>query len=429
MFKINFTTNGPSIMKIWLTIALMVLFNTPTIFSQVTIKELSLENKIDSIALKPIPYDSLRDFQYQEKFTDYKQYIGLQLFLPQYNNPQGYRQACIVLYLKSPQIVKTTNLGTYITTKVYKPFSYFTGNVNGDNIECICTDAAEIGNKYYTILNVFDQAQFSKIISGMELYLPIKYNDGIKPNYEIPPVTFLIRDDLSKDSLYLTYGYMSRFFLVPYFVKQQQLYNGKSLIAYKINDIKFEDASKGKEVGVSQGSKWKCEVTLLKHKPTNTNYLNSNSISYTLSYILTNANNEMIVLEKLEDNNQYEFITEDEFFKRQTELKENELENKLKQEELVAKRKREEQLQIEKTRIETEKRLQLCINLYGTHFGVLVAQEKVAIGMTKEMCSSAWGKPWDISRTTIENAVFEDWHYGLFNSLHFVNGILKRIED
>lgn len=49
--------------------------------------------------------------------------------------------------------------------------------------------------------------------------------------------------------------------------------------------------------------------------------------------------------------------------------------------------------------------------------------------MTKDMCKYAWGIPLWTSKTTTENCIYEDWYYWSGYSLHFENGLLKRIEE
>lgn len=76
--------------------------------------------------------------------------------------------------------------------------------------------------------------------------------------------------------------------------------------------------------------------------------------------------------------------------------------------------------------------LQDCITKYGQHFGPLIAKRNVALGMTKEMCKTAWGNP---GKTKIENYdqnLVETWIYTssftfISEYLVFVNGVVKEI--
>ena len=231
---------------------IMFLYIPIPLYSQVTVKE--FEPKVESLVQKPVPYDSLKNLEYQKNFNDYKQYIGLQLFLPEYDNKQ------IILY--SNRLNKQSN----ITTKVYKPFIY---NPNKQwSKQNICSNSKEIGNRYYTILDVLSIEQFWRIINTMNTNLRQAYtrekqssqtkskdkvetvetrrrngenmgdsyakNSGIKVDYfddfddeikyhdDIRDKTFMIRDNINKDTAYLTDGYCFRFFLVPYFMKMKQ---------------------------------------------------------------------------------------------------------------------------------------------------------------------------------------------------------------
>ena len=81
-----------------------------------------------------------------------------------------------------------------------------------------------------------------------------------------------------------------------------------------------------------------------------------------------------------------------------------------------------EKMEIEKHKVE-------CINLFGQQNGTLIAQGNVKINMTIDMCRYAWGNPLWSNKTTTEYRTVEDWYYGLGYSLHFENGLLKRIEE
>ena len=73
--------------------------------------------------------------------------------------------------------------------------------------------------------------------------------------------------------------------------------------------------------------------------------------------------------------------------------------------------------------------MQYCINKYGNEKGKLIANGKVTIGMTKEMCKDAWGTPIDLHKTTTKIGTDEHWYYSWKYSLHFENGLLIRINN
>jgi hypothetical protein len=61
--------------------------------------------------------------------------------------------------------------------------------------------------------------------------------------------------------------------------------------------------------------------------------------------------------------------------------------------------------------------------------GELIANGQIKIGMTIEMCKASWGTPFYSNKTTDQYGVFEHYYYGFARSLHFENGVLKRIQE
>jgi hypothetical protein len=65
---------------------------------------------------------------------------------------------------------------------------------------------------------------------------------------------------------------------------------------------------------------------------------------------------------------------------------------------------------------------------FGKRKGKLVAEGKVQIGMTSEMCKYAWGEPDQINRTVTGGKTTEQWVYG--NSyLYLTDGLLTAIQN
>src|SRR5665647_295278 len=146
----------------------LILFTNMSIskvYSQVTIGKIVKE--IDSTYVMPEPYDSLCDFGASKDFTpidyklNYKQYIGLQFYLPPLSNPKAkkytdgpkplvYTKTISVVnidttnrqvwyvndndYFHNTTLVKN-NVSKYngIATLIYKPYHYQTSELyNGD---------------------------------------------------------------------------------------------------------------------------------------------------------------------------------------------------------------------------------------------------------------------------------------------------------
>lgn len=79
-----------------------------------------------------------------------------------------------------------------------------------------------------------------------------------------------------------------------------------------------------------------------------------------------------------------------------------------------------------RSKAQEQKRQQDIINRYGTTYGNYIIKHQVALGMTREMCREAWGRP--LSQTSVKNdfGVSEVWTYG-FGYLLFSNGKLTEI--
>ena len=452
-----------------ITILLFSLLTSTYLYSQVTITEI---NKIEEkVVIKPEPYDSLKNWEYHEKITDYKQYIGLQIYLPPSLSPQVHQYSSKepFLFAEKPIIIDLDSIGIKLfkldvnnysrtldtvaiynkaLTEVYCPFPYSYNNGDyGTNVNLLMTNGASIGNKYYTIIDVIyskklnilrDRLRFNleskKIKTNIRKKTYIDEHEYIKYNENM---LFVLRNDLNGDTIYC--NDFNKFVLVPFYVKQKELFQNKKLIyddekneygRYK--NEKFEgydtrvmvksENSKGieeitgKAVAINQGSKWLCsEVTLMKakvHRRTP-----NEEPKYEINYLLKNDKDEQIAITEIKG-----FIEEHHYIKR-------EVEKKLQNQQLLAKKRQEEQIRKEINRKSLEKRRVECIDLFGQQNGELVALGKVKIGMTEYMCKYAWGNPLWSRKTTIEHVVFENWFYGLGYSLHFENGTLIRIEE
>ena len=60
---------------------------------------------------------------------------------------------------------------------------------------------------------------------------------------------------------------------------------------------------------------------------------------------------------------------------------------------------------------------------------VLISQHQVQIGMIREMCIMAWGRPTDINRSTGSWGVHEQWVYNSKSFLYLENGILTSLQN
>jgi len=374
----------------------LILCVTEFLHSQITIGK--IEKQKDTAVLRPTPYDSLNDFEYIRN-TD--------------------------IYQDGTYIDLSYQYKKYIGQKIYVP--PMSDGIDKENQFC---------NKYFTIMDViFDNNEVNKILQT---------NSNVEANREFIKDTywgatsffnnskmFLLRNDSTKKTFYSVFSCSnfwdirnSHFILVPYFVKQKQLYQNKTLVYNSYSDFTaWKDIRTDKYVKIYHNSKWYCsEVTILTLNCDIPNFSSYNDARFKLYYVLKNDLGETIALKNLKIDSDDEFITKDEYDKK-------ELEKKLKSYELIAKKKQEKLQKEENEKKAQEKRKVECINKFGEYYGSLIAQGEVKIGMNTDMCKSAWGAPFDSYKTTTADGIYEDWYYGWKYSLHFVNGLLIRIEN
>ena len=82
-----------------------------------------------------------------------------------------------------------------------------------------------------------------------------------------------------------------------------------------------------------------------------------------------------------------------------------------------------------RTALEKKKFNLEMINKYGARIGKLISENKVVIGMSKNICTLSWGEPYDINRTITKGRVFEQWVYSMGTYLYFENDVLVAIQD
>lgn len=76
-----------------------------------------------------------------------------------------------------------------------------------------------------------------------------------------------------------------------------------------------------------------------------------------------------------------------------------------------------------------QKRLKNLTSKYGAEMASVIAEHKVKIGMTQEMCKEAWGRPYETYTTTTAAGSTQIWIYGYKTRLYFVNDRLNKIKN
>lgn len=422
---------------------LLNLLSIPVSFSQITIGKI-VKQKKDTIVERPIPYDSIRNFEFPENPINYKQYVGLQVYLPK-NNEEFLPS----LFFKTRDLQKTENLidKYYTIIDVFFPdIKVQEGNYNGSNkySDSLYNYLANLFLNKFIYSNKYTKESTPSKPNPEYPFIDVPgsvggdrwtSNGGVK---WIPNLIFMLRCDHTKDTLlwvcsiprYSEEVYNDYFVLVPYFVKQKQLYQNKTLVFMNghsnIDQLKWKDVITDKEVIINPNSKWDCsEVTLLKLGAVDGSIgITYDTSAYRLNYVLKNMSGGTIALTNLSlfNSRYYEFITQKEYDKII-------FERKFKKEELIAKQKQEKLQEAQNEKLAQDKYKMVCINKFGAYYGDLIAQGKVKIGMTTAMCKAAWGTPYNTFKTTDATGEYEDWYYGWKYSLSFKDAILIEINN
>ena len=441
--------------KLKLILVLIILINTKFSFSQVTIATETTPT-IQEAVVKPPIYDSLENWKQFERLADYKQYIGQQIYLPPFKNSFGRDMVHPFIFTLVPKMVVLKD-SSYLYSSAYKPkFLYGSSYYYAQGSDEVQNDE-DVSNNYFTIIDViygdklkilFDKVK--KVEDSIESFF-LHYNCKaifVGDQRMSSEYLYLIKNNKTDELLYCNNKYEleisganeTNFILVPYFVKQKQLYQNKYLIydehagyVNELPDLKSKiitENNEGKKdtiaknVKVLRGSKWICTDVSLMNKENGQPNLNGSFSGYYYSvyyiaYTLKNEKGETIALDKSFNSS---FILEKDYITR-------EANKKIQSQQLLAKQKQEELVRIQNEKNEIAKRKTECINKFGNENGTLIADGKVAIGMTKEMCKYSWGTPSWTDKTITEQTVYEKWHYGYGYILNFIDDKLTVIKE
>lgn len=317
----------------------------------------------------------------------------------------------------------------YILTYKFNPIHNGSGteNFGAERIVSISNDANQVSDKYYTLIDILYGEQNIKLINKIDFLLHSKEQentivDNINDKREkfTPSVLFKLREKSSNKIVYSTH--LTDFILVPYFVKLKELYDTKQfIILTPNNNFNTIDYSSHQKINVKNEFIWDCEVVLISDKELSKKAIEVYKGKYKIAYKMTNNEGQTIILDKLYVEFWYTAKTIENYRKEQADLE-------LKKEELKAKKIEEEKLAQEKEQKKLQKFKANCISEFGEDICNLIVQGKVRLGMTKKMCEASWGSPYDKTEVITEDVKIENWYYSWKKTLHFENGILKRIE-
>lgn len=240
-------------------------------------------------------------------------------------------------------------------------------------------------------------------------------------------LSILDSDDLYKiDFAWVCHGY---------FDKLKDLYLGKDLVYihndkdYDIYDSKYNtyrfmdyDSKRNLMKKIPCNSVWKCtDVLVIADRVEyfgfpdfeNRVILNVENEQYGKYYIYASE----LIKRKLDSKSDEYFMSMEDFHKYQAE-----------QNQLRAAAKAKAAKAAEEAEKRAKERREYVIVRYGEHYGSLILQGRVVIGMTKDQCIEALGHPTRINRTTTASRVSEQWVYSS-RYLYFENGKLVTIQD
>ena len=421
----------------------ILLFHCKT-FAQITVRETAV---VDRTVVKPKTFDSLSNFRQQKDLISYKQYIGYKLYLA----PQSKKYKVVnpvadtiinYLFTNAPVVLTkpgkipfedarinaiykdAKNRSSHIiqynkekkayddtidkeTTNVYKPYYIYeaTNKANGKITGQVATISKTVSGKYFTIIDILAKKYGDKQYSKLESLADLDWRASLN---------VILKNDETRDTLYWQIDQARNienypFILVPYFIKQKQLYLDKKLVATKNFNLPAIDINNGEPVTIKSGDVFTC---------TDISFTDTEKNKYMMPmYFLKNVKGNEIsfVFGSFEDDG---FITEKEFIRREADKKK--LEEQRKKEQL-ANEKRQSQ---EKLAFRNE-----CIKKFGAKMGSLVCEGNVTLGMNKDMCLYAWGNPIDINTIQFARGTTEQWVYNWSTYLYFENGILKTIQN
>lgn len=226
---------------------------------------------------------------------------------------------------------------------------------------------------------------------------------------------------ISKDDLY--FGWHKKIICVGYFEKLKELYEGKKMIMDCFGSNRCTLNSGSNEVYLSKGTELRCfKVGIAELSNDFYPYLfleDSMGIQYKVR-----ADNDKEMKKLCEKNEYIKKLEQEEIERKQAEEKA-----------VLAKKQAEERAAQEAA--EEQKRLverkAVMVKKYGKYYGELIAEGKVVLGMTKEMCKESWGEPDDINVSIGSWGRHEQWVYEHYYSsdsyLYFENGKLTSIQN
>lgn len=345
----------------------------------------------------PPHYDTTHNFKYHRDERDYKMYIGQKLyFFPL--TEKGAKEATVSkdFKLHKPQIYWINSNKRRPKKDIdYKERYHYGWNLS-DRV-LFYTPPEAIFGKYFIIINCFE--------NNGKLYLTLhEENETILFDWEIDHWNLVRQYPCILVSFYekTQQEFVDNDFHIinKYFVDEKI----KSLNSNKILHIKGSSSYMYKCVDIGMIENGSYYVPALIFQDQEENKFPVRILPEIKATFFSIFNSHTSQRKMININN---FESSDEFYQRKIGL---------------------EQHFAEKERQEKEHR-KMCISRFGEDIGNTIADKKVQLGMTSEMCEIAWGKPDRINSTTSVWGTSEQWVYDSGSYLYFNNGKLTSIQN
>lgn len=372
---------------------IIILFSTSFTKAQLTSATIQYKDKVKE---KPKVYDGVSDFKYQDNPSDYKQYLGLQVYFP---------DTSVSFVIKDKQGRKYLDHMEYVThAKIIKP-SYFTifTILIGDDID-----------KYFNI--VPDGGARGDDVGSRVLI-------GLKGTFSNEELFFPLSNEED-------YHFSVPFILVPFFQAEKKKLDGLQFVIVNRSG-KFSDEATNETVDYDKplfGGIWTLEVNMVKKRNADAEdmyYI----LKDTIGHVILTGRNEFnsseidagegtAFVKKLKGNTFLDYQSATPFMLVDTYNAE------------VERIKRYKAVSVAKNKANRELQIKQLNAKYGVAITQMILKGQVKIGMSSEMCSLAWrGLFGVIAKTVDATGTFQVWKHALYGTkLYMKNDILYKIE-
>lgn len=279
------------------------------------------------------------------------------------------------------------------------------------------TPLDSIEGRYFNIRGVIENPKLADKLrhdgTYFELVAKINTSDSLlfkldSRDSKFPEYTFLGNSDS-----YLIQGYYEKL--------KRQFLNKKYFLTKNIPSV--WDINTGKIIDLNTTNKeWICNsLTLIETRSNKYLQLSLVLKNGDKTIAVNNGSGGLFAADAWETISLLNFKTEEQVLLEK--MQADEIETRRKEATLIA-LEEQKRLLLEKRQFESE-----MIKKYGAIVGKLILNNKVVIGMSKEICKFSWGDPYDINRTITKNKNFEQWVYSMGTYLYFENDILVAIQD